>query len=78
VSSDDRVDGTTGTPKPMLVDPATAPALGRQAPVQPSGGAVTLLTLFRSMAGRSATLDLLRPSVPPRRDAAGDADREGG
>jgi hypothetical protein len=61
----------------VLVDPATAPALGRRAPVQPSGGAVTLLTLFRSMAGPTSTLDLLRPSVPLRPDVAGDADREG-
>jgi hypothetical protein len=37
-----------------------------------------LVTLFRSMAGPDATLDLLRSSVPPPPDAAADSDRKGG
>jgi hypothetical protein len=78
VNSEDLADGTDGTPVPVPVDPATAAALGRRAPGDPCGAAVTLLTLFRSMAGPTGILDLPRPSVPPRPDAAGDAAREGG
>jgi hypothetical protein len=43
-----------------------------------SDGRVTLLTLYRSMAGTHATLEILSPSTRPRADAAGHADREGG
>jgi hypothetical protein len=67
VDADDRADGGDGTP---------VPAVGCRAPAEPSGGAVALLTLLRSMAGPTATVDLLRPSVPPPLDSAGDADRE--
>jgi hypothetical protein len=77
VNSDDRADRTDGSPVPVPVDSASGPALGRRADVEPSGGAVTLLKVFRSMAGPTATLDLLRPSARLRPDIAGDADREG-
>ena len=87
--ADDRADCSDGTRVPVLVDRAPAPAVGDGAFVPavhsrhrddavPSDGRVTLLTLFRSMAGPNATLDLLRPSAPPRLDAAGDSDRKGG
>jgi hypothetical protein len=42
-----------------------------------AGGRVTLLTLFRSMAGPNAALDMLRPSAGPRRDVAGGMDGDG-
>ena len=44
----------------------------------PLADRVTLLTLFRAMAGSNATFQAVRPSVAPRLDAAGDADLKGG
>jgi hypothetical protein len=44
----------------------------------PADGAVTLLTLFRSIAGPNATLDQLRRPAPPRLDAASSSAGEGG
>lgn len=86
--ADDRVDGSDGTRVPTLVDGAPAPRVDRAAieptesrhrdDADPSGGAVTLLTLLRSMAGPNATLDQLRRSSPPRIDAASGSDGEGG
>jgi hypothetical protein len=87
--ADDRADCSHGSRVPGLKDRAPAPPVG-DGPSSPAGpsklrenadpadGRVTLLTLFRSMAPPNATLDLLRPSVPPRPDAAGDSDRKGG
>ena len=71
--ADDRADGTDSFPMPAMVDRVPAPAVkdGASAPALPPGrgdgalppdGQVTLLTLFRSMAGPDATLDFLRPS----------------
>ena len=86
---DDRADGTEWSPVPAMVDRVPAPAVEDGASVPavrsrhgdgafPSDGRVTLLTLFRSMAGPDATLDSLRRSNPPRLDTAGDSEREGG
>jgi hypothetical protein len=69
--ADDRVDESDGLRVPAVPS-------SRRENADPSDGRVTLLTLFRSMAPPNATLDLLRPSVPPRPDAAGDSDRKGG
>jgi hypothetical protein len=44
----------------------------------PANGRLRPLNVFRSMAGPDATLTVLRPSAPPRLDAADGADREGG
>jgi hypothetical protein len=87
--TDDRADGTEWSPVPAPVERVPAPAVedgatvlavparhGDEAPS--SDGRVTLLTLFRSMAGPGATLDSLRPSTPSRLDATGDSGREGG
>jgi hypothetical protein len=50
----------------------------RRDDVGPPSNLVTLLTLFRSLAGPKATLDLLQPSARPRFEAAGDpTDRTG-
>lgn len=87
--AEDRVDCSDGTRVPAPVNGAPAPTVEDRASVpaaqsrhrdnvDQAHGAVTLLTLFRSMAGPNATLDLLRPSAPPRLDAAGDSDSEGG
>ena len=86
--ADDRADRSDETRVPALVDRAPRPTFEVGASAPPgwlehrddavSDGRVTLLTLFRSMAGPNATLDLLRPSAPPRFDAAGDSDRKGG
>jgi hypothetical protein len=43
-----------------------------------SDGRVTLVTLYRSMAGAHATLELVSPSTRSQAHAAGHADREGG
>jgi hypothetical protein len=77
VNSDHRANGTDGNPVPAPVDPATAPARWGRAPFDPCGGAMTLLTLFGSTAGRTATPGVLRRSVP-QLDASGNADWEGG
>lgn len=85
--ADDRFDADDGTPVVAMGNQAPTSAVGNRAspPVPRSGrrddadprdGAVTLLTLLRSMAGPNATLDLLRGSASPRLDATGDADRE--
>ena len=76
----DRSDGADASPIPRSVDPVRSPAVMRRAPADSSDGCVTLLTLFRSMAGPNASLDLLRLSDSRRShlDAAGDAGREGG
>jgi hypothetical protein len=87
--TDDRADGTEWSLVPAMVDRVPAPPVddGASMPAMPprhgdgslfSDGRVTLLTLFRSMAGPNATLDHLRPSAPLRLDAADDADREDG
>lgn len=87
--ADDRADGTDWCPVPAMVDPGPARAVEDLASVPavrsrpggkalPSDGRVTLLTLFRAMAGPDATLDSLRPSSRPRLDADGDSDPEGG
>jgi hypothetical protein len=87
--ADDRVDHDDSTPLVAIPDRAHTSAVGDRAspPVPRSGrrddanprdGAVTLLTLLRSMAGPNATLDLLRGSASPRLDATGNADREDG
>jgi hypothetical protein len=87
--TEDRVDRSDGTRVPAPVEGAPAPAVEDRASVPavqsrhrddigPSDGRVTLLTMFRAMAGPSATLDLPRPSGPPRLDAAGESDSEGG
>jgi hypothetical protein len=87
--ADDRVDSTDWTRVPRIVDRAPTPAASHEmrAPAaqstqrdgsDPSGGAVTLLTLFRSMAGPDARLDHLRRPGPPRLDARGGPDGEGG
>ena len=87
--AEDRLDWSAGTRVPAPVDGAPAPTVedGASLPavrsrhrddIDPSDGRVTLLTLFRAMAGPNATLDRLRPSAPPRLDAGGHSDREGG
>lgn len=87
--ADDSADGSHGSRLPGPVDRAPAPPVGDgpSAPAVASkpredadsaDGRVTLLTLFRSVARPNATLDLLRPPVAPRPDAAGDSDPKGG
>jgi hypothetical protein len=87
--ADDRADSAHGTPDSAIAEPAARPgpvdrasAAGvgptRRYDHDPTDGRVTLLTLFRAMTGSNATLDLLHPAAPPRPDAAGGADREGG
>jgi hypothetical protein len=83
---DDRAGSADGTPAtvrpepPATADGAPQPVAGstRRVDADPSDGRVTLLMLFRSMAGPTATLDLFRPSAGPRPDAPGGVGREGG
>jgi hypothetical protein len=70
--ADDRADGTDTTPVPSLADRSP------RDDADPSDGRVTLLTLFRSMAGPAATNDLLRRSAHLRPDAGGGSKRERG
>lgn len=76
----DRAPVSAGADAPAAAD--TAPSLvattADRSDADPSNGPLTLLTLFRSMAGRNATLDLLRPPTGPRLDAGGDVGGEGG
>jgi len=85
--ADDRFDAHDGTPLVARGDRAPTSAVGDRAPTpvprsgrrddaDPRDGAVTLLTLLRSLAGPNATLDLLRGSASPRLHPTGDADRE--
>ena len=60
--ADDRADGTDSFPMPAMVDRVPAPAVKDGDGALPPDGRVTLLTLFRSMAGPDATLDFRRPS----------------
>jgi hypothetical protein len=87
--ADDRVDGTDWTGVPPMVDRAPAAAASHEPRVtaaqssqrdgsDPTPGPVTLLTLFRSMAGPDASLDDLRRPASPRLDAGGGPDGEGG
>jgi hypothetical protein len=75
-------DDRYGTRVPPPIDRAPAPPVVDTAPTRPvqsrrpedadpSGGAVTLLTLFRSMAGPNATLDQLRRFSPPGSNGEG-------
>jgi hypothetical protein len=73
--SDDRVDSA------LLVRGRASIPAGQSKPRahnHQANGAVTLLTLFRSVAGPNATSDPLRRSASPRLDAAGDSSQEGG
>jgi hypothetical protein len=82
--ADDRVDCRDGMRVPPPVNRTLTPTVGDGASpramrsthgdCEPSDGRVTLLTLFRAMAGPNATLDLLRPPARPRLDP----DSEGG
>jgi hypothetical protein len=84
--ADDRADRAEPTPVPALARPAAAAPGAAPSPAGSTDrartdrpdGAVTLLTLLRSMAGPNATLEMLRPAVPRRLDAADDTSREGG
>jgi hypothetical protein len=86
--TDDRADSAERTPDLPVAESTAAIEKAPSSPARqahrgdadPSDGRVTLLTLFRSMAGPNASLDLPRLSNPPRPrlDPAGDADREGG
>jgi hypothetical protein len=87
--TDDRADGSEGSRVPAPVHRAPAPPVVDKPPIQPvqpghrgdvgsSDGRVTLLTLFRWMAGPSATLDQLRRSSPDGRDTASGSDGQGG
>jgi len=80
VDADDRSDGADVDLMSRSVGPVGPPAVGRRSPADSSDGRVTLLTLFRSMAGPNASLDLLRRSASPGSplNGGGDGAREGG
>ena len=87
--ANDRVNGDDGTSLAAIGEPASTSLVGDQAlpPMPRSGrrdggdprdGAVTLLTLLRSMAGPNATLEMLGHSDTPPLGAAGESGREDG
>jgi hypothetical protein len=67
-------------PKGPVEDGAavSSPQSGDHNDAGPADRPVTLLTLYRAIAGPNATLDLLRQSVPRWSESPGDADRQGG
>ena len=86
---DDRADTRDRTSVPSVVRRTPAQAISGGAPApfvqwnrgddsEPTDGRITLLTLFRSIAGPDATLDHIRFPAPDRPDAGGGTDREGG
>jgi hypothetical protein len=86
--AEDRADSADRTPASAIAQRVPASGFDDGAPASagpstPRGGAdrsdgrVTLLTLFRSMAGPNATFDLLRPSTGTQPDAGTDLGRDG-
>ena len=83
----DRVDDRDRTPASAMVGRATAPgpedrssvtgtASTRGVDASPSDGRVTLLTVFRAIAGPNAAPEFLRLAGAPGPDVAGDVDGE--